>query len=977
MCNNRHQSCVSLCNIRHQSMYNKNRVYLYVTSVTNICVTFVTNLCDTIVTSLCDTFVTNLCDTFVTDLCDTFDIDLCDTFVTDLCDTFVTDLCDTFDIDLCDTFVTDLCDTFVTNLCDTFVTNLCDTFVTDLCDTFVTDLCDTFDIDLCDTFVTDLCDTLVTDLCDTFDIDLCDTFVTDLCDTFVTNQCVTLFTKRVYLCVTFVTNLCLTFVTNLCVTLVTNLCVTLVTNLCVTFVTNQCDTFVTNKCDTFVTNKCDTFITNKCDTFITNLCVTFVTNQCDTFVTNKCDTFVPILCVKCVQNALGSEGLPVAVQCVGLPFHDELVLRLMKEVETNLVPVDSYRQSNVETQSLEQRAEATADNIARCGSIQTALTANASVYTSERAYTVIPSKPVTFPFRLSRLPHHGTKGQDKYGVTAIYETLGPMVKFTINMSASEKIAQVASKREAAFQKLKDKLHGLTSADPEVKQIIDLKFTELRDKLQKGVLKPTEVLRAYQVKALEVNKDLNCVTEPVLEAEATAQALDNLQSKKGLLHGIPISVKENVELKGYAATTGLCCRLDAVAEVDAKMIQVLKEEGAVPFMRTNLPQTMMTLECSNPLYGVTSNPYDHTRGPGGSTGGEGALIGGRGSILGIGNDLGGSGRIPAAFCGVCSLKPTSGRISNHGTWGASIGQNIIAGINGPFGDDVDALVMCMKTLLGANSFTRDRYLVPIAFRDEIYEKRKPLTIGYSYSDGHKAIAESCVRAVSDTKAALERAGHKLVPFVPPRVGHSMALWSDACFGDNCASLVSVLEGDVVDPSMQKAYKFMKDYRLDEDKSMAEMGYVSEYLSLYLLLSFEIFQTVTDWWKLNVQFAKYKEEFFNAWRGANLDVLIYPAFAYPAFPKGMLDEIIGGISYAAVWNVVDYPAGILPVTKVTADDVQKTMSMEEKGVYEKFLKKATVGSEGLPVAVQCVGLPYDEELVLQLMKEIEREMKFEKL
>lgn len=89
--------------------------------------------------------------------------------------------------------------------------------------------------------------------------------------------------------------------------------------------------------------------------------------------------------------------------------------------------------------------------------------------------------------------------------------------------------------------------------------------------------------------------------------------------------------------------------------------MLKQAGAVPFVRTNIPQGMMTYECSNPIHGVTGNPHDPNRIPGGSSGGEAALIAGGGSILGFGSDIGGSLRIPAHMCGCCSLKPTVGRL----------------------------------------------------------------------------------------------------------------------------------------------------------------------------------------------------------------------------------------------------------------------------------------------------------------------------
>ena len=94
-------------------------------------------------------------------------------------------------------------------------------------------------------------------------------------------------------------------------------------------------------------------------------------------------------------------------------------------------------------------------------------------------------------------------------------------------------------------------------------------------------------------------------------------------------------------------------------------QRMKELGAVPFCLTNVPQTMNTYACSNPVFGLTTHPMDKTRTPGGSSGGEGALIGAGGSILGLGSDIGGSLRVPAHFCGLAALKPTTGRIFQRG------------------------------------------------------------------------------------------------------------------------------------------------------------------------------------------------------------------------------------------------------------------------------------------------------------------------
>lgn len=124
-------------------------------------------------------------------------------------------------------------------------------------------------------------------------------------------------------------------------------------------------------------------------------------------------------------------------------------------------------------------------------------------------------------------------------------------------------------------------------------------------------------------------------------------------------------------------TGGCSRdLEKLYSEDCVIVQVLLHQGAVPFVRTNIPQTMISWETTNPIWGQTTNPNEPRIPPrtvGGSSGGEAALIAAGGSVLGIGSDIGGSLRIPAAMCGIASIKPTSGRLSSKGTCPVLKGQ----------------------------------------------------------------------------------------------------------------------------------------------------------------------------------------------------------------------------------------------------------------------------------------------------------------
>uniref|UniRef100_A0AC34GCI9 Amidase domain-containing protein n=1 Tax=Panagrolaimus sp. ES5 TaxID=591445 RepID=A0AC34GCI9_9BILA len=156
--------------------------------------------------------------------------------------------------------------------------------------------------------------------------------------------------------------------------------------------------------------------------------------------------------------------------------------------------------------------------------------------------------------------------------------------------------------------------------------------------------------------LEAHNKTNCVTMFIIEAISRSKELDrnmkNADFKNVLiempLYGLPISIKESSKVKGYDQTRGYARELRNFAREDGVMIKQLHKAGAIPFVLTNVPQSLLTITCINPIYGTTCNPYNRSRTCGGSSGGEAALIATGGSFMGIGSDVGGSIRIPAHF-----------------------------------------------------------------------------------------------------------------------------------------------------------------------------------------------------------------------------------------------------------------------------------------------------------------------------------------
>uniref|UniRef100_A0A8C4GHC8 Fatty-acid amide hydrolase 1 n=1 Tax=Dicentrarchus labrax TaxID=13489 RepID=A0A8C4GHC8_DICLA len=401
------------------------------------------------------------------------------------------------------------------------------------------------------------------------------------------------------------------------------------------------------------------------------------------------------------------------------------------------------------------------------------------------------------------------------------------------------------------------------------------------------------------KTLDVNKKLNCCTGILLESFDQLKTASSI--KEGLLYGVPVSIKENIAYKNHDSSCGVIINLDQPVEKDSVLVEVLKRQGAIPFVKTNLPQGLLNYDCSNPIYGQTVNPHNLQKTSGGSSGGEGSLIGGGGSVLGLGSDIGGSIRIPASFCGIAGFKPTAGRLSSQGIRPIYRGQKSVLSSSGPMARDVDSLALCMQALLCDHMFSLDPTVPPLPFNTQIYQSSKPLRIGYLENDGYVQPSPSMARGIREVKALLEQAGHTLVPYSPLNISHAAhELMIKGVLADGATTLLQKL--------------------------------------------------------------------------CDIDVLLCPVIG-PAYNFLYCGKNTHVLTYMMLYNLLNFPAGVVPVSTVTAEDEEELKHY--KGVYQdlmdKSFKQAVSGGEGLPVAVQCVALPWQDELCLRFMKEVEQLIK----
>ncbi|XP_015277461.1 PREDICTED: vitamin D3 hydroxylase-associated protein-like [Gekko japonicus] len=562
---------------------------------------------------------------------------------------------------------------------------------------------------------------------------------------------------------------------------------------------------------------------------------------------------------------------------------------------------------------------------------------------------------------------------DRYFVSAVLcgsATAILVSRWVSQRRVQKKLEEAKRRRELGFQRMENAARQFKQQNPGIKAapILSLPLVELAAKLRDGTLSPESVLYTYIEKALEVTQQINCVTDFLPECEE--QLREVKKQEKGLLYGVPVSIKENIACKGHPNTMGLVKYLDRPEPEDSVIVKVLKKQGAIPFVRTNTSQGILNIDCGNTLFGQTLNPFNHKKTSGGSSGGEAALVGGGGSVIGIGTDVAASIRVPCGFCGICGFKPTGYRLSVKGTTSPVEGMNSAINVTGPMARDMDSLVLCMKALLCDELFCLDPTVPPLPFNDEIYSSSRPLRIGYYDGDGYFQPSPSMRRAVQETRKLLQEAGHTLIPFTPPRINFLVdELFTKGVSADGCSTLVENFDGEFVDVTWTNQLRCCKMpdllKRLLALILMPVFPRISRHLNALIGVG-----SVKNLWKNNVDRMAYRDEFIAEWRRLKLDVVLCPALG-PAFNLGYAGKLFVATTYTHLYNVLNFPAGVVPVTTVSEADEEELRHY--KGYYgdpwDKRMKEAVQDAVGLPVAVQCVALPWQEELCLRFMKEVE--------
>ncbi|EPQ53515.1 amidase signature enzyme [Gloeophyllum trabeum ATCC 11539] len=521
-------------------------------------------------------------------------------------------------------------------------------------------------------------------------------------------------------------------------------------------------------------------------------------------------------------------------------------------------------------------------------------------------------------------------------------------------------------RQAQIDALPSEYHApITPFDV---NILDKPVSDIVAQVQTGKLSPQHVLTAYGKKALKAQAELNCLTEVLL---SDAQVWAEECNRKGPLAGMPVSLKDMVNVRGYDSCLGYAAWVGKPAERDSAIVRLLRDAGAVPFVKTQIPITLLSYESASDALGVAENPHKKGYSPGGSTGGEAALLAYGGSRIGIGSDVAGSVRVPSHYSGVYTIKSSTTRFIRRDTSTSNAGQEGVLAVFSPMARTLDDLEYFWKAIMSMNPWKYDHTVIELPWR-EVRLPEKKVKFGVMWTDGVVTPSPACHRALRDVVSSLRDNGYQVVPINPPSPYEGFKIAS-ALIADACeVACRKVMPWENNDPGMKQA---MALYRLPRWLKRIYAWY------LRYIRRDDVYAGLVEGWHsksaqeifaLVAKREEYRARWFDFWNETGIDFVLTCPNAMPAVPhRGMRDAFTNCL-YSFLFNLLDYPAGVMPVTRVdreldSLDPKFRPRNVIEAGAYKLYDAEKM---HGLPVGVQMVGRRLQEEKVMEGMKLIQR-------
>lgn len=478
-------------------------------------------------------------------------------------------------------------------------------------------------------------------------------------------------------------------------------------------------------------------------------------------------------------------------------------------------------------------------------------------------------------------------------------------------------------------------------------------------------------QAFIARIEEVNPRLNALVvrcfDSALEAAVEADAKRGRGETLGPLHGVPITLKECFHLAGTPATIGLEHRRGQISQEDGLLVARVKAAGAIVLGKTNLPQLMVLSESDNPVYGPCNNPWDVTRTSGGSTGGEAALIAAGGSPLGLGNDLGGSIRVPAHFCGIHGLKPTTRRVPREGSVRNFSGLLAIQTQAGPMARRVEDLELLLRRIVRREDSAAGYEVSSAPLRRSRGVDVAKLRIGWFTDDGFFPPSRAIVRATEDAAAALQAHGAEIIPFKPREHAELVECYVSLLAADGGANLRRLAAGNSLDWRVSRMLLLERLPLVLRLPLVGLLRIAGQHFTARMV-GFARPRSVDNEWRLIGRAKELCARVAARMDELRLDALLCPPFGLPAFKHQASIDLLSAGSYAFVPNILGYPAGTVSLTRVRADEEGGRNSGLDAAKRQAV--ETDRGSCGLPVGVQVVGRPFREDVVLAVMRALEQ-------
>lgn len=490
------------------------------------------------------------------------------------------------------------------------------------------------------------------------------------------------------------------------------------------------------------------------------------------------------------------------------------------------------------------------------------------------------------------------------------------------------------------------------------EITESSTIELLEALHSRKWTSVEVTRAFCHRAQIAHQLVNCLSEVFFD-EALKQAaelddyLDRTGNLKGPLHGLPMSLKDNFNVRGQPTTLGIVnfCFNPPKFEEDSALVELLRNAGAVFYVKTNTPVAMMMPETNNHIYGNTTNPMNRLLSCGGSSGGECALVKLKGTPWGVGSDIGGSIRIPASFQNLYGLRPTFGRFPTYGTRSGLPGFESINSVNGPITRTLDDMETYCKIVLDAAPHDYDPKVSERPWNPvEISPK---LNVAVVVDDGYVRPTPPVRRGMQIVIEALKKDGHDVIEWDASEHVEMAAAVGQFFLSDGGKHILEQTQA-----TGEPLFSYMKPYGHAKMKTVAEL------------------------WDMQADRTALCKKFLQNWvntaartkDGRQIDCIIMPVTSNAGTPNDKFPNYVG---YTSIVNLVDWPSLTFPVTRADKNiDVEDTECSDhsevDRKVWEDYVAEEVHGGA---VAMQLVGRRFQEEKVLAMVRKVASLIEYE--